>query len=287
MFGKLKRTSDEATASDLEKINYTNQMPKTMDYCSRKERRASLEKLIAAYPKLEQIREAANNPFEKQLTHQKHSYSSSEIRPGDICHDISYSISIPLEDTLLNLFNTYLGESSASGLDRVKERTSAVFKTVKHCNHLALTFEAQSLICESMFKFYHNKIIPLEKILSNELPSVCFGKAVALATALSVDKELSGLGIRAYLSVGCLLKGYYGLSSKHMIERNYYADPHAWVTLKVPHGLEKLGFLNEIYILDPSFGEIFLIDNSKARPPCKYIEEKDSKYSYILRPKLV
>ena len=101
MFGKLKSTHDEATASDLEKINYANYMPNIMDHSSRREIKASLEKLIAAYPKLEQINEIANNAFEQQLTHQKHSYSSSEILPGDICHDVSYSISIPSEDLLL------------------------------------------------------------------------------------------------------------------------------------------------------------------------------------------
>ena len=217
-------------------------------------------RLIQDYPKLKtgvlRPMPAQQNEFYSQL-----SYQNNEINGGDLCFSTNYAVEIPKDEKLREMISKY-GEQKEVSLESILSKVVAVYRGVKDCcrhPNGTVRSDANFMLC-SMANRYEGKVVPLESVLTGELPGACFEKAITLQLALQNDGRLKALGIRSYLGVGTFLsedKKAYG---------------HAWVKLEVPSGLGELGFEHTEYILDASRGKIFALDKNLSDYKEKYVE---------------
>lgn len=242
------------------------------------------ELLLSKYPNLqdfEKLRPERGIFVDTFDGHRRLSYKDHAVLPGDFCLSANYAISIPKIDKLTKLFCGLSGSVSGSGLERIINYVAAVNSEITPC-YDALDAVEQKLdisdkldIANVMFEYYDMKIVSLEDVLSGRLPSVCFERAVALASVLFLDKNLHDLGIKSYVSYGKLFNSGEPVAN------------HAWVKLMVPTGLEALGFEHQAYVLDPTSNKVYILSENLDEAGIKYIEGKDEPFWVgILRPPL-
>lgn len=222
---------------------------------------SSLEKLLRLYPETGTNLEA----FKERDYLRPQLYSRLlppfEIRRGDLCGNGEYYVRIPKDVYTKNIAKTILA-GKRPGLDFLTEAVSMVYNKIQHATGYFYKDEGAATI----FQTYKGKIIDLERVVSGDLPAVCFEKALFLASILSVDRRIKRAGIRVYLAMGGTAKDNNSGTS---------VGYHAWVRIDVPDGFDKRILAHRSYVLDPTKDKIYILDtdDTAGERLCRYEEE--------------